>query len=82
MGPQRVGYGKTAMVPVMPNPITRRLLRFAENLRFPQLTGILVAVFVIDLITPDPLPFVDEIILGLLSLLFASWRSQHKGPPD
>lgn len=66
------------MVPVMPNPITRRLLRFAENLRFPQLTGILAAVFVIDLITPDPLPFVDEIILGLLSLLFANLRSPHK----
>ncbi len=62
----------------MPNPATRRLLRFAENLRFPQLTALLAIVFVIDLIAPDPLPFVDEIILGLLSLLFASLkRSRH-----
>ena len=58
----------------MPNPATRRLLRFAENLRFPQLTALLAIVFVIDLVTPDPLPFMDEIILGLLGLLFASLK--------
>lgn len=58
----------------MPNPATRRLLRFAESLRFPQLTALLAIVFVIDLVTPDPLPFVDEIILGLLGLLFASLK--------
>lgn len=64
----------------MPNPFTRRMLRFAESLRFPQLTALLAIVFVIDLITPDPLPFVDEILLGLLSLLFASLKRKDKSP--
>ena len=64
----------------MANPLTRIFLRFAGKLRFPQLTALLAIVFVIDLITPDPLPFVDEILLGLLSLLFASLKRKDKSP--
>ncbi len=58
----------------MPNPITRRLLAHAGRLRFPQLTALLIIVFLVDLVVPDPIPFVDEIILGLLSLMLANWR--------
>jgi uncharacterized protein DUF6116 len=32
--------------------------------------------FVIDLILPDPLPFVDEIILGVTTLLLARRRDR------
>ena len=32
---------------------------------------LLLVAFIIDLIIPDPLPFVDEIILGLLNILVA-----------
>jgi hypothetical protein len=38
--------------------------------------------FVIDLIFPDVVPFVDEILLGLISLLFASLRNKPKALPD
>jgi len=61
----------------MRNPITRALLAYAGRLRFPTLFLITLALFVIDLLVPDPIPFVDEILLGLGTLLFASWRRRR-----
>lgn len=53
-----------------------RLLRFAAGLRFPKLLMVTAALFVLDLIVPDVIPFVDEILLGLLSLLLASIKKR------
>jgi hypothetical protein len=53
-------------------------MRFAAGLRFPRLLAVTVALFVLDLIVPDMIPFVDEILLGLLSLLLASLKK--RGP--
>lgn len=50
------------------------LLGFAARLRFPWLFALTAALFLFDLLTPDPLPFVDELLLGLVTLLFAAWR--------
>jgi len=50
------------------------------GLRFPQLFLLTVALFLVDLLIPDLIPFVDEILLGLASLLLASWR-RKPGPP-
>lgn len=50
------------------------ILKFAEKLRFRQLFLLTATLFIIDLLVPDILPFVDEILLGLLTLLFASLR--------
>jgi hypothetical protein len=33
--------------------------------------------FVIDLLLPDPIPFVDELLLGAGTLLAARWRQQR-----
>jgi len=65
----------------MPNPIKRALLVYAARLRFPTLFLITLALFVIDLVVPDPIPFVDEILLGLGTLLFASWRKGRDPRP-
>lgn len=54
-----------------------RVMRYASTLRFPKLLAITAMLFVIDLVFPDMLPFVDEILLGLISLLFASLRKQR-----
>lgn len=54
--------------------IQNRLMRYASNLRFPKLLAITTGLFVIDLFFPDLVPFVDEILLGLISLLLASLR--------
>lgn len=58
----------------MLNPITARLLRFAANLRFPTLFAITAGLFLLDVLIPDFVPFVDELLLGLLTLLLASTK--------
>jgi hypothetical protein len=56
-----------------------RLIRFAAGLRFPKLLAIAAALFIIDLIIPDMIPFADEILLGLLSLLLGSLKKRSPG---
>jgi hypothetical protein len=56
------------------NVIQNRFMRYASNLRFPRLLAITSGLFVIDLFFPDVVPFVDEILLGLISLLLASLK--------
>lgn len=55
-----------------------RVMRYASTLRFPRLLAVTAALFVIDLFFSDMVPFVDEVLLGLISLLFASLR-RRKG---
>lgn len=57
--------------------ITRMLTQLAGRLRFPQLFLLTLAIFVFDLLIPDAIPFVDELLLGLLALLFGSWRRER-----
>jgi len=57
--------------------IRDRLMRYASTLRFPRLLAVTAALFVIDLIFPDVVPFVDEILLGLISILFASLKKRR-----
>ena len=56
--------------------IRDRLMRYASGLRFPRLLAITAALFVLDLLFPDVVPFVDEILLGLVSLLLASLKKR------
>lgn len=60
--------------------IQNRFMRYASNLRFPKLLAITTVLFVIDLFFPDVVPFVDEILLGLISLLLASLRKRSGEP--
>ena len=57
------------------------LFRWAGGLRFPWLLGLAALLFLIDLLLPDILPFADEILLGLATLVFAAWR-RRRGRPD
>lgn len=52
------------------------LLGFAERLRFPRLLLLTATLFVVDLLVPDLIPFVDEILLALLTLLLARWKKK------
>lgn len=52
------------------------LNRYASRLKFPQLFALTATLFVIDLIVPDLFPFVDEILLGLATLLLANWKTK------
>ena len=57
--------------------VLERLMRFAAGLRFPKLLVITAALFILDVIIPDMIPFADEILLGLLSLLLASLKKRR-----
>jgi len=47
------------------------LLRSLGRLRSPWLFAIALAIFVVDLIVPDLLPLVDEIVMGIVTLILA-----------
>jgi hypothetical protein len=44
----------------------KKILKYAESLRFPWLVLTTAMLFVADLLIPDVIPFVDELLLGLL----------------
>ncbi len=57
------------------------LFRFAGRLRFPTLFVITAILFIADVLVPDFIPFIDEILLGLGTLVLASLR-RPKDPVD
>ncbi|HEX9800968.1 MAG TPA: DUF6116 family protein [Thermoanaerobaculia bacterium] len=62
------------MSPLNPGRILAE--KAATRLKFPQLFAVLLALFLFDLVFPDLVPFVDEILLGLGAALFGSWREK------
>lgn len=60
----------------MANPLLLPLLNWARKLRYPALFKLTAALFAVTLIVPDPVPFVDEILLGLGTLLLANWKTR------
>lgn len=52
------------------------LMAFANQLKFKNLFLLTLALFIIDLIVPDFIPMIDEIILGLLTLILANWKKE------
>lgn len=55
------------------------LLRFAGRLRFPTLFACTAGLFLLDVVVPDVVPFADEILLGLGTLVLARWRRPEEG---
>ena len=56
--------------------IAGAFLRWAARLRFPYLFALTFAVFLLNVFLPDVIPFVDEIILGLVAMLLANWKKK------
>ena len=50
----------------------------ATKLRFPILLAITGSLFVFDMFIPDFLPFVDEILLGLVTVVLANLRKRKE----
>lgn len=64
----------------MANPMLLPLMDWARRLRYPTLFKITALAFTISLLWPfDPIPFIDEIVLGLGTLLLANWKDRGKG---
>jgi len=60
----------------------RGIVSFASRLRYPALTAIVALLFVADLFVPDAIPFVDELLLGLATAAFASWKREKSARAD
>ena len=58
--------------------IGRIVTQFASRLRYPTLFKVVAGVFLLDLIVPDLIPFVDEILLALGTLLLAGLRRRSE----
>lgn len=61
------------------SPVSK-ILKYAESLRFPWLVLLTGLLFVADVIVPDVIPFVDELLLGLL--LAGLGRLRKKPKPE
>lgn len=61
----------------MPNPLVAPLLRWVGRLSYPRLFLLTAALFLADLVVPDMVPFADELLLGLGTLLLANWKRRR-----
>jgi cadmium resistance protein CadD (predicted permease) len=53
-------------------------LNFASQLRFRNLFLVVIGLFFFNLLIPDFIPLIDEIMLGLLAIVLGSWKSERK----
>ena len=65
----------------MANPASSTFLHWARGLRFPVLFMLTAGVLLLDLLLPDPIPFVDELAFGLATLLLANWKRRKEPAP-
>lgn len=59
------------------NPDGRGLFAWLSRLRSWQLFLVAGALFVADLLVPDPIPLIDEMMLGLATLLLGRWKRRR-----
>ncbi len=64
----------------MAHPLLGPILAFAQRLRFPTLFLITAGLFIFDVAIPDFIPFIDELLLGLTTLLLANWKRRRDTP--
>lgn len=55
---------------------------YATELRFPKLAALTAGLFLFDLFLPDFIPFVDEILLGLVAALLATLKKGRRAKPE
>lgn len=63
------------------SPLTAFIQRFLPRLRYPYLFLILGGLFVVDLVVPDPIPLVDELMLAMLTFLAATLTTRKDEVP-
>ena len=56
--------------------------RYGAELRFPVLFFVVACLLAFNMALPDPLPFLDELILGLMTAMLASWKRDPLPPPS
>lgn len=64
-----MGMGKVAK-----GGVAGLIVRWVSRLKFPYLFALTAILFIANIFIPDALPFIDEIIIGLVTLLLGSLR--------
>lgn len=62
----------------MKNPLLAPVLAWFDRLRHPQLFAVMAAIFLVDLVVPDILPFADELLLGLATMFLGRWKRRRE----
>ena len=67
----------------MSNPLLAPLIGWFGRLSHPKLFLLTAVLFGLDVLIPDVIPFADELLLGLGTLLLANWKKVKPGrtPP-
>ena len=64
----------------MANPLLiKPIMRWLGKLSHPRLFMLFAGLFALDTLTPDLIPFADEILLGIATLVFANWKNRKPG---
>ena len=66
----------------MANPLLAPVMRFLGKLSYPRLFALTAGLFVLDVFIPDMVPFADELLLGLATLLLGNWKRRRNGVPQ
>jgi len=61
--------------------LAEQILRRLGQLRFKNLFLIVAALLLLDIAIPDVIPLIDEILLGILTMMFWSWRRPQRSVP-
>ena len=56
------------------------ILGWARKRRFPTLLLLTGGLFAADLLVPDFIPFIDELLLGLATLVLSRWKDRRQLP--
>jgi hypothetical protein len=68
----------TGSAPTPSSPLSGLIQRLIPGIRYPWLLVILAGLFTVDLFVPDPIPLIDEVMLAVLTVLAASWRTRRE----
>lgn len=60
----------------MANPLVVPIIGFLSRLSFPRLFVLAASLWALDMVIPDFIPFIDELLLGIGTLLLASFRKR------
>ena len=63
----------------MANPMLAPAIAFLSKLRYPQLFKLTALLFALDLIVPDMIPFADELLLAMGTLVLGNWKRRREG---
>ena len=66
----------------MPSPLTTLVSRLLPRMRYPYLFLVLGALFLVDLVVPDPIPLLDEILLAVLTFIAATFTTRREEDPE